>query len=142
MHQPKHPFRVIQGGAQAPKAYGSPRELLKRVLKANLTPTLTVEAACHLNGPGYEHTLPSMDEFLADFNLLRDAGLDVRIQLGDLPEGIVLADPERFTARFPELALAVPVLLAHEGVQPYTEGIPRRLHPMRPASPAPKLRVV
>lgn len=142
MHHPTHPFRVIQGGALAPKAYGSPCELLKRVLKAKLTPTLTVEAASHLNIPPLAEAMPSMTDWLGDFELLRDAGLEVRIQLGDIPEGIVLTDPERFTLRFPELAMAVPVMLAHEGVQPYTEGIPRRLHPVAPSARAPLLRVV
>jgi hypothetical protein len=134
----KHPFRVIEGGAAAAQRYGSPRELLKRVLKAQLTPTLTVEQASHLNIPYLEDNLPTMDRFLADFNVLRSVGLDVRIQLGDLPEGVVLTDPELFTARFPELAVAVPVMLAHDGVQPYTEGIPRRLHAKDPAKPARK----
>lgn len=142
MHQPKHPFRVIQGGAQAPKVYGSPRELLKRVLKAQLTPTLTVEEASHLNIPDLANGLPSMEQFLDDFNMLRSAGLDIRIQLDDLPEGIVITDPDRFKEKFPELASAVPVMLAHEGVQPYTAGIPRRLHAILPAARTPTLRVV
>lgn len=137
-----HRFRVIQGGAATPARYGSPRELLKLVLKAQLTPTLTVEEASHLNAPYLEDSIPTMDKFLDDFNMLRGAGLDVRIQLGDLPEGIVISDPERFKQRFPELALAVPVMLAHDGVQPYTEGIPRRLHPKAIAVRAPALTLV
>ena len=130
MTDKKNPFRLIQGGVAAVPStpqYGSPRELLRRVLKAKLTPTLTVEEASHLNIPDLEDGFPSMEQFLADFNMLRSAGLDIRIQLDDLPEGIILTDPERFKARFPELAVAVPVLMAHEVVQPYTDGIPRRL---------------
>lgn len=145
MTDKKNPFRLIQGGVvAAPTApqYGSPRELLKRVLKAKLTPTLTVEEASHLNIPDLEEGLPSMEKFLADFNTLRGAGLDIRIQLDDLPEGIVITDPERFKARFPELALAVPIMMAHDGVQPYTDGIPRRLQASRCAPRAPALRVV
>lgn len=142
MTETKHRFRVIQGGAATPARYGSPRELLKLVLKAQLTQTLTVEEASHLNSPYLEDSLPTMDKFLADFNMLRSAGLDVRIQLGDLPEGIVLTDPARFKQRFPELAQAVPVMLAHDGVQPYTEGIPRRLHPKPSVARAPALTLV
>jgi hypothetical protein len=142
MHEPKHPFRLIQGGKSTPKGYGSPRELLKRVLKAQLTPTLTVEEASHLNIPDLTNNLPSMEQFLADFNTLRSAGLDTRIQLDDLPEGIVITDPERFKSRFPDLAMAVPVMLAHDGVQPYTDGIPRRLHAIQSATRTATLRVV
>ena len=142
MTDSKHRFRVIQGGAGSAPRYGSPRELLKQVLKAQLTPTLTVEEASHLNSPYLADSLATMEKFLEDFNLLRDAGLDVRIQLGDLPEGVVLADPERFKERFPELAPAVAVMLAHDGVQPYTEGIPRRLHPKVVVPRAPALSLV
>lgn len=142
MTDSKHRFRVIQGGASTAPRYGSPRELLKQVLKAQLTPTLTVEEASHLNSPYLADSLPTMEKFLDDFNMLRGAGLDIRIQLGDLPEGVVLADPVRFKERFPELAPAVPVMLAYDGVQPYTDGIPRRLHPKPPARRAPALTLV
>lgn len=144
MTDKKNPFRLIQGGAPSPAApqYGSPRELLKRVLKAKLTPTLTVEDASHLSTPDLEEGLPSMEKFLADFNMLRSAGLDIRIQLDDVPEGIVITDPERFKAKFPDLAPAVPVMMAHDGVQPYTDGIPRRLPSIQTAPRAATLRVV
>lgn len=128
MQQTRISLQVIQGGAgRTLSLVGNTtmRQLLMRVLKARLTPTLTVEQASHLNSPDLAGNLPSMETFLADLTLLRSAGLDAHIQFDDIPEGIVLIDPERFKARFPELALAIPAMLTHGGVQPYTEGLPR-----------------
>jgi hypothetical protein len=134
MQNNKPTFRVIQGGvhstpAASPKSansnYGSVRQLLRRVLMANLTPDLTVEDACHLHVYA-DDEVPRMEQYLEDIQTLRSAGLDARVQFGDVPEGIVIADPDVFMDRFPELAAVVPVMLAHDGVQPYTDGLPRR----------------
>jgi hypothetical protein len=92
---------------------------------AQLTPDLTVEEACHLQVYA-DDEVPRMEQYLEDVQALRSAGLDARVQLGDVPEGIVIADPKVFMDRFPELASVVPVMLAHDGVQPYTDGLPRR----------------
>ncbi|KVP17307.1 hypothetical protein [Burkholderia ubonensis] len=129
MDERKISLRLIQGGAvdsPAPGSYAAVKQLLRRVLKAKLTPDLTVEEACHLRVYEFGEHIPRMEHLLEDVKELRRAGLDARIQLGDVPEGIVLTDPKVFTARFPELAAAVPVMLAHDGVQPYTDGMPRR----------------
>jgi hypothetical protein len=134
MQNKKPTFRVIQGGAHAAPAaspkpahsnYGSVRRLLRRVLMANLTPELTVEDACHLQVYA-DDEVPRMEQYLEDIKTLRSAGLDARVQFGDVPEGIVISDPDVFIDRFPELASVVPVMLAHDGVQPYTDGLPRR----------------
>jgi len=125
----KNSLSLIPGGASA--GSGSGRRdpvclVLNRVLKAKLTSTLTVEDACYLT-PAYPgDSVLRVETLLAQLRMLSNAGLEARLETEDLPEGIVLADPERFTARFPELAHAVPVLLAHDGVQPYTDGLPRR----------------
>jgi hypothetical protein len=129
MQNNKPSLRLIQGGVQSTPAnsnnYGSVRQLLRRVLMAQLTPDLTVEDACHLQVYA-DDEVPRMEQYLEDMQTLRSAGLDARIQLGDVPEGIVIADPKVFMDRFPELAAVVPVMLAHDGVQPYTDGLPRR----------------
>ncbi|MCG9124864.1 hypothetical protein LH460_09285 [Laribacter hongkongensis] len=95
------------------------------MLKAKLTPELTVEEACHLRVYGPDEHIPRMEHFVDDVRELRHAGLGTCGPLGEIPEGIVLIDPKTFIRRFPELADAVPVMLAHEGVQPYTDELPR-----------------
>lgn len=130
MQHNKPSLRLILGGVQStpatsPPTYGSVRQLLRRVLMAQLTPDLTVEEACHLQVYA-DDEVPRMEQYLEDVQALRSAGLDARVQLGDVPEGIVIADPKVFMDRFPELASVVPVMLAHDGVQPYTDGLPRR----------------
>jgi hypothetical protein len=130
MQEQKTLLRLIKGGASAPanrmSGHDQVRLILRRVLKARLKPGLTVEEACHLRVFGREEPMACMEHLLEDVQELRRAGLEARIQLDDIPEGIVLTDPKAFTARFPDLAAAVPVMLAHDGVQPYTEGLPRR----------------
>jgi hypothetical protein len=134
MQNNKPSLRLITGGVQStsieaasstPSHYGTVRQLLRRVLMANLTPDLTVEDACHLQVYADDEA-PRMEQYLEDIKTLRSAGLDARVQFGDVPEGIVIADPDVFMDRFPELASVVPVMLAHDGVQPYTDGLPRR----------------
>jgi len=136
MTERKFTLQLIQGGAAPSPAvgvnsstntgYAAVRNLLRRVLKAKLTPQLTVEDACHLR-PYYEDDeMPRMEQLLSDIQELRNAGLDTRRYLNDLPDCIVMADPKVFVSRFPELAAAVPVMLAHDGVQPYTDGLPCR----------------
>lgn len=101
--------------------------ILLKVLRAKLTPSLTVEQACHLDVPDLpDELVPRAETILADRKLLRAAGLDLKAANGAMPAAVVLADPSRFTARFPELSAAVPVLLACEGVAPYTQGRPRK----------------
>ncbi|BCQ24733.1 hypothetical protein NK8_29090 [Caballeronia sp. NK8] len=101
------------------------RRLLRTVLDAQLTPTLTVEQACHLRIYKEDEAIPRMGSLLDDVSALRKAGLNAAIALRDLPEAIILEEPALFKAKFPHLADAVPVMLAHGGVQPYTDGLPR-----------------
>lgn len=101
------------------------RNQLHRVLKAHLTPVLTVEQAAHLGRVYADGEEPEMEELLSDLRILRNAGLDVLMNLEDEPDGIILMDPKKFLARFPELAEAIPVMIEHEGVMPYTDGMPR-----------------
>ncbi|MBU9200385.1 hypothetical protein KTD31_03330 [Burkholderia multivorans] len=122
-------LRLISGGKTEPATqnlYGSVRMHLRKVLRAKLTPTLTVEDACHLYVFEEGAAAPAVEKYLADNRELNAAGLEVRMGLDNLPEGIVLTNPEKFKAKFPELADAVPVMLAYEGVQPYTDGLPRK----------------
>jgi len=72
-----------------------------------------------------------MEKFLADLNMLRSAGLDIRVELEDEPEAIVLMEPQWFEAKFPKLVAAIPVMLASGGVQPYTNGLPRKTQVLR-----------
>lgn len=108
---------------------GTVREIFGRLLKAKLTPTLTVEDASHLDLPFItdEDKLPSVDDIFETIRLLERAGLGVRMWSEEIPEGIVLVDEDLFRAKFPELAAAIPLLKAYEGVQPYSGGVPRRL---------------
>jgi hypothetical protein len=131
MQEQKTVLRLIKGGAStAPvtsmNGYDTVRLILRRVLKARLKPGLTVEEACHLRVYSREEPIARMEHLLEDVQELRRAGLEARMQLDDIPEGIVLTDPKAFIARFPDLAATVPVMLAHDGVQPYTDGLPRR----------------
>ncbi|HDR9103615.1 TPA: hypothetical protein QDB04_000335 [Burkholderia vietnamiensis] len=122
-------LQLISGGkseTSTQNQYGSVRTHLRKVLRAKLTPTLTVEEACHLYVFEEGAVAPSVEQYLADNRELNAAGLEARLGLNDLPEGIVLTNPEKFKAKFPELADAVPVMLAYEGVQPYTDGLPRK----------------
>lgn len=108
-------------------SYVQVRRLLRAVLDAKLTPTVTIEEACHLRVYGADEEIPRMEFQLDDVKALRHAGLGTCIALDNLPAAIVIEDPAVFKARFPQLADAVPVMLAHGGVQPYTDGLPR--HP-------------
>jgi hypothetical protein len=72
-----------------------------------------------------------MEQFFADFNMLRGAGLDISPQLEGLPEALVLKDSEMFQAKLLELTAAVPVMLSSGGVQPYTNGMPRNARELR-----------
>jgi hypothetical protein len=108
------------------------RRLLRAVLDAQLTPTLTVEQACHLDVDYMEDDeLPALETIFADVGALHNAGLATSRNCVDrytnqpVPDAIMLVSPKRFKKKFPELASAIPVMLAHEGVQPYTDGIPR-----------------
>lgn len=112
-------------GVDSNERYSQIRRMLRAVLDAKLTPMLTVEQACHLRTYGEDEYIPRVGSLLADVAELRSAGLDASIALGGLPAGIVLTDPARFKARFPQLSDVVPVMLAHGGVQPYTAGLPR-----------------
>lgn len=141
MSKSNYPFKLIQGSAPTLLSTG-PYAILLRVLKARLTPTMTVEDASHMNMMELTSGIPTVEQFLADFQTLRNAGLDIRGQLGDIPEGIVLTDPELFMMRFPELAYAVPVMLEYEGVQPYTAGCPRIATPSPVTPKKPKLTLV
>lgn len=125
----KNSLRLVSGGAPATTGYSRydpVRRVLNRVLKAQLTPALTVEEACYLSPDWPASSTRRVETLLAQLRILSSAGLEARLACDDLPEGIALVDVARFTARFPELASAVPVMLAHEGVQTYTEGLPRR----------------
>jgi hypothetical protein len=124
-------LRLIPGGAafdekSGVSGYSKVKQVLRRVLNAKLAPDLTVEEACHLRVDFDAEAVPRLEQFLDDVAALREAGLDTRFQLDDIPEGIVLRDTAVFVARFPELTGAVSVMLAYDGVQPYTDGLPRR----------------
>lgn len=140
--QSKPVFQLIQGGlvAESVPACISPRpawyirrfntvqDALRAVLKARLTPTKTVEDACHLDFQELEaHELTQGDEAIADFRMLRKVGLQPILSE---PSRIVLRNADRFAAAFPDLVNAIPVLLAHDGVQPYTEGLPASFTPI------------
>lgn len=73
-----------------------------------------------------------MEQFLADFNALRSAGLDISPEREDAPAAVILHDAKMFQATFPELAAAIPVRLSSGGVQPYTHGVPRKTRVLRP----------
>lgn len=101
------------------------RRLLKAVLNAKLAPDCTIEDACHL-GVVYEgDPVPRLETFLDDVKAVRNVGLDMVCELDGWPCGIVMKDPHLFRVRFPELEAAIPVMLVHGGVQPYTDGLPR-----------------
>jgi hypothetical protein len=109
------------------------RRQLKAVLDAKLAPDCTIEDACHLYVPHEGDPVPRLETFLDDVQAVRNVGLDMVCELGGRPCGIVMEDPQLFRARFPELAAAIPVMLVHGGVQPYTDGLPRI--PAPPAAP-------
>jgi len=96
-----------------------------------------VEDASHLWVYVFDEPNPRMAYLHDDLDELRRAGLKALPRLGNKPVGIVLADAKIFVARFPELAEAVPLMLAYEGVQPYTHGLPRVFRTAAPA-PAPR----
>ncbi|WP_343029369.1 hypothetical protein [Janthinobacterium sp. CAN_S7] len=74
--------------------------------------------------------LPAIETFYADFGALHNAGLASSMDCvyrdtnQPVPDAVVLVSPKRFKKKFPALAAAIPAMLAHEGVQPYTDGIP------------------
>jgi hypothetical protein len=105
-------------------------QALRAVLEARISPTKSVEAACHLNLQMLEeHEYPSPTEFLADTRDMLNAGLQKCGEF-ELPARIKISDVNLFLATFPHLANAVPVMLAHQGVQPYTRGEPASATPM------------
>lgn len=124
--KPSHLRLVVNRDSTPPHApVNSTNRLLRAVLDARLSPDVTVEQFYGGELPGADPTAIG-ETFVRAFSQLRAAGLDLKPDSDDLPGGIVLTDPEAFKARFPELAAAVPVMLAHEGVQPLTAGLPRR----------------
>lgn len=106
---------------------------LLAILKAKLTPELTVEDACHLRDLDDDEEPPEEGLLFEHLRLLQLAGLDVSCELFSvdnplarpLPPAIVLSDEQAFTSTFPELAHLVPRLVEARGVQPYTRGLPR-----------------
>lgn len=119
--------RTYEPAISSNESYSRVRLMLRSVLDAKLTPTVTVEEACHLRVYGRDEEIPRMEHFHDDVRAMRRAGLGMRIALEDLPEAIVIDDAALFKATFPHLADVIPVMLVHGGVQPYTDGLPR--HP-------------
>lgn len=124
--KPSHLRLVVNRDSIPPSAHANnTTRLLRAVLDARLTPDLTVEQLYGGELSGAD-TPAVTQNFIEAFGALRAAGLDLKSETKDLPGGIVLTDPKAFKARFPELAAAVPAMLAHEGLQPFTAGLPRR----------------
>ena len=99
--------------------------VLHAVLHAELAPGLTVEDASHARVRHLpESDRPSESKVRADRRLLAQAGLDYVCGDGT-PDAIVLKRPRLFKLAFPELTYAIPVLEASQGVQPYTDGLPK-----------------
>lgn len=128
-------LRVISGGVErevVPLAYVMKQ--LKRVLDAELEPGLTVEEACHIEVRYYE-TESDLRGLTAEvvskhLLMLHYAGLACSTNWDDWPDAIVLEDAKNFKKKFPELAHVIPLLQAHCGVLPYTNGRPRSLRPL------------
>lgn len=128
---------AAQPAAPAPAATTYVQKLLFDVLKAKLTPTLTVEDACH-HDMTYTDDVPPVEAFLAHFQLLRAAGLDIQGPPYDAPSGIVLYDAYLFKLKFPHLEASIAPMLAHCGVIPYTFGMPRVAVPVEVPPTKPK----
>lgn len=106
-----------------PPALG--KAALHAVLHAELAPGLTVEDASHARVRHLpEPERPPESKISADRLLLARAGLDFVRGYG-VPDVIALKSARLFRLRFPDLAHAIPVLIASQGVQPYTDGLPR-----------------
>ncbi len=103
----------------------SGKELLHAVLHAELAPGLTVEDACHARVRHVpEPDRPPESKISADRLLLARAGLDFVRGYG-VPDAIALKSARLFRLAFPDLAHAIPVLIASQGIQPYTDGLPK-----------------
>ncbi|MDR6739119.1 hypothetical protein J2X56_001105 [Herbaspirillum sp. 1173] len=147
--QSKPTFQLIQGGFQDfsedeytdeklirtsatwhVRQFDTVKKALRAVLEARITPTKSVEAACHMNLDMLdEHESPSPSEYLADTRLMLSAGLQKCGEF-ELPAHIKICDVNLFLATFPHLANVVPIMLAHQGVQPYTNGEPASADPI------------
>lgn len=132
-YTPGYPRTTPKVVAPAPMSQtGTP---LLAVLRAKLTPELTVEDACHLRGLGEDDDIPTFEQFREDTRLLRESGLDGSPVLIDMstgttiPEAIVLQDEKVFAATFPELAHLIPLMNEVGGVVPHTRGLPRIMKP-------------
>jgi hypothetical protein len=149
MNSDNQTFQLIQGGFKEvpgeeysrntfvrPSAtwhvrqFDTVRQALRAVLDARVSPTKSVEAACHLDLEILEeHEFPSPTEFQEDSHDMLQAGLQKCPEFV-LPACIKINDVNLFLATFPHLANAVPVMLAHQGVQPYTHGEPASATPI------------
>jgi hypothetical protein len=116
---------VVSKTEDRPGINESRPNLLKAVLKAELAPGLTVEDACHTEMHYSPEIAPEVEVMMAHRRLLRHAGLNFAMGDETLPDAIVLEKPKLFKQKFPQLEAAIPLLLAGEGVQPYTNGMPR-----------------
>lgn len=132
------PLRPVPPVAAVPPIDTS--RLLKAVLKAELAPGLTVEAACHaeLHYDPDPDSVPELDEFNAHRALLWAAGLRYSLGNETVSDAVVLSNATAFKQKFPHLAAAVPVLKACGGVQLYTDGLARLPRTVAP----PKLTLV
>ena len=107
------------------KSASPEKAALHAVLHAVLAPGLTVEDASHARVRHLpESDRPPAAQISADRLLLARAGLDY-VRGYDVPDAIVLKSARLFKQAFPDLAYAVPILVASQGVQPYTDGLPK-----------------
>ena len=109
----------------AQKGHSPETAALHAVLHAVLAPGLTVEDASHARVRHLpESERPPAAQISADRLLLARAGLDY-VRGYDVPDAIVLKSARLFKQAFPDLSYAVPILQASQGVQPYTDGVPK-----------------
>lgn len=119
--EPSDLVAIVTGGV--PSNPLERQRILRQVLDAELAPGLSVEEACHANI--YNLSGDEMSRginVVNDLSLLFSAGLDIDYETDKLPAAIVISSPEKFLAKFPHLAHALPVLIFGQGVQPYTNG--------------------